>query len=397
MTATQATATTIDIDIDMHQNPGAFRPTHEIHTSTVRSFLGCRRRWGWATLEGYVPKEQPKPLEFGIAFHRAMEVFYDPETWFKTSAEQKTQNAIAAFLASVEEQRVKYLKLTHQERILEADGDDYTERIELGIGMLEYYGGYIHPEQDKWFKPVMVEVPFQVPLLSRDGEPLTCSNPGVGIGKCGQNHPIDAPVTFDGRIDMIVEDIMNGGYYIWDHKSAAQIRKDDSVLQLDPQVGGYSWAAQVMLDMDVRGFVYVEYRKDFPKPPKVLTRAYKGRIFTTDKNFGTDLAHYMEALEKHHPQGLADGVYEDYIAYLKSKDRPRYHERFPVVKTKKQLANIGEVLYDTASEMVNPGLRLYPTVGQFSCNGCAYRPPCLAMFMGDDYTHSLTTSFNKVK
>src|SRR4051812_33896880 len=245
--------------------------SHEIHTSEIRSFLGCRRRWNWAYRERIVPEISARPLQFGIAFHIAMETFYNPETWSETSPEEKTQRAIDAFIKECERQRNEFLKSTGQTKLLEADGDDYTARIDLGIGMLEWYGKQIHPEHDKWFKPVMVEVPFQVPIKNPEtGEPLTCKAPLVGTSPpspdieyspefkewqesegqrtCGQVHGYGAVVTFDGRIDAIMQDLVNGGYLLWDHKSAAQIRRDDRLLHLDPQVNGYTWAAAVELD-----------------------------------------------------------------------------------------------------------------------------------------------------
>src|SRR3954464_2137213 len=185
--------------------------SHEIHTSEIRSFLGCRRRWNWAYRERIVPEISARPLQFGIAFHIAMETFYDPETWSQTSPEEKTQRAIDAFIKECERQRNEFLKSTGQTKLLEADGDDYTARIDLGIGMLEWYGKQIHPEHDKWFKPVMVEVPFQVPIKHPEtGEPLRCAAgtvDGDRIGGptelriCGQVHEFGAVVTFDGRID----------------------------------------------------------------------------------------------------------------------------------------------------------------------------------------------------
>ena len=387
--------------------------THEIHTSEIRSFLGCRRRWNWAYREGYVPETHPKPLQFGIAFHVAMEAFYNPKTWDSTTPEEKTQNAIDAFIHSCEEQRAAYLKATHQTALLEADGDDYAERIDLGIGMLEWYGKQIHPKEDNWFKPVMVEVPFQVPIKSPSGESLRCyaqiaevpqtlheevDYGGEYLRTCGQVHRLGAVVTYDGRIDAIMEDIYNGGYFIWDHKSAAQIRRDDRLLLLDPQVNGYTWAAYLELGIDVRGFLYVEYRKDFPRPPKMLSRAYKGRQFSTDKTQGTDLENFTQTVQRFHPDGLAAGVYDEYIAWLQSPEAPVFHRRFPIIKTKKNLESVAAQIYSIARDMVSPDLAIYPNAGHFSCSGCAYYTPCLAQFMGEDYRHSLSGDpYKKVK
>lgn len=384
-----------DTDNDLYTNPAAQRETHEIHVSEIRSFLACRRRWNWSSRQGFVPQTMPKPLELGIAFHKGMEAFFDPERWLKTNPKEKTEYAINVFTNECTRQQNKYLSLTNQLELMEADGDDYAERIDLGIGMLTYYGEQVHPKYDNWFKPVMVEVPFRIPIIipNSGGEALRCWS---GNGECGQRHESGAVVTFDGRIDAILEDIVNGGYYLYDHKSAKNIRKDDRILQIDPQVAGYTWAAWE-LGFDMRGFLYAEYRKDYPRAPRMLSRSYKGRIFSTDKDQATDLTNFIHTVRSHHSQGLDDGVYDDYLAHLRSKEAPRFHERFPVVKSKKQLRNVGQTLYEYAKDMVDSNLSTYPTVGNFSCGGCAYYVPCSALFTGEDHMHSLTTSFQKVK
>ena len=377
--------------------------THEIHTSEIRSFLGCRRRWNWAYRDGIVPEINAKPLQFGVAFHIAMEKFYDPESWSSTTPEEKTKAAVDAFIHECERQRDAYLLQTGQTALLHAEGDDYTARIDLGIGMLEWYGSQVHPKEDHWLRPVMVEVPFQVPIKNpKTGEPLLCRAPLVdpnqevtprveGLRTCGQVHEYGAVVTFDGRIDAIMQDLVNGGYFIWDHKSAAQIRKDDRLLLLDPQVNGYTWAAYVELGIDIRGFLYVEYRKDFPKPPRVLSKAYKGRHFSTDKTQGTDLLNFTRTVQRHDPRGLEQGVYDEYIAWLRSPEAPVYHRRFPIIKTKRNLKSVAQQIYDIARDMISPDLLIYPNAGHFSCSGCAYYTPCLAQFMGEDYSHSLNS------
>jgi hypothetical protein len=388
--------------------------SHEIHTSEIRSFLGCRRRWNWAYRERIVPEISARPLQFGIAFHIAMETFYNPHFWSSTIPEDKTRRAINAFIGECERQRNEFLKSTGQTKLLEADGDDYTARIDLGIGMLEWYGKQIHPEHDKWFKPVMVEVPFQVPIKNPEtGEELRCYAPLVnppvpesdllvelfeeGLRTCGQVHQHGAVVTFDGRIDAIMQDLVNGGYLLWDHKSAAQIRKDDRLLHLDPQVNGYTWAAAVELDLDIRGFLYVEYRKDFPKPPEPLSRPYKGRRFSTNKSSPTDYENFTRTVQKFDPDGVAAGRYDEFIAWLQTPEAPVFHKRFAILKTRKNLKSVGKQIYDIARDMINPDLLVYPNAGTYSCSGCAYYTPCLSMFLGEDHEHSLrSTPFKQV-
>lgn len=377
---------------------GEWRETHQIHTSELRSYRGCRRRWNWAYRQGYVPTITPRPLELGIAFHTGLQTFFNPKTWDSTNAQEKCDLAIQAYMSVCESQREVFLKSTNQERVEVAEGDDYTERIELGIGMLEYYAYQIHPKDDNWFKPVYVEVPFSVPLHHPDTDlPILCVNPGTDSGQCGQNHPIGAPVTFNGRVDAIVEDIFNGGYFIWDHKTAGQLQSNDRLLQLDDQVGGYSWALRRILEIDIRGFVYAEFRKDYPKPPQLLKRRYKSGWFSQSKSQGTSLNIFLETVKKFDTEAYNEGVYAEYIAFLSGKEAPVFHRRFPIIKTPYELEQIGYNIGIQAAEMVTPTLPIYPAPGRYSCSGCAYYDPCTGTNNGEDVAYTLSTLYKKVK
>jgi hypothetical protein len=397
---TQATATPItESEAHPSQDP-TWRETHQIHTSENRSFRGCRRRWDLAYRQGYVLDQAPRPLELGIAFHIGMQAFYDPETWDTTTKEEKASAAIRAYVDESERQRASFLALTRQERVMDASGDDYAERIELGIGMLEHYAYYIHPEQDHWFKPVMVEVPFKVPIRnprSTGDESIRCYTPGTDPGRCGQNHRLGAEVTFDGRVDMIIEDIYNGGYYIWDHKTAAQIQQTEDYLHLDDQVGGYSWALRSILGIDIRGFVYAEYRKAFPAPPALLKRPVKGRSFSTNKQQPTNLAVFTECVSKYDSAAYQTGEYNEYLEWLASKEAPVFHKRFVIMKTPYELDQIGYNLGLQAVEMLRPDLPVYPAPGKFTCSGCAYYAPCRGMNAGEDIEYTLSSMYKKVK
>jgi hypothetical protein len=327
-----------------------------------------------------------------------METFYDPETWSTTSKEEKASRAILAFTDECERQRANFLEATNQERVMVAEGDDYSERIDLGIGMIEHYANYIHPVEDDWFRPVMVEVPFQVPLNNpRTGEPIRCFTPGTNEGQCGQFHPVGALVTFDGRVDMLIEDIANGGYFVWDHKTAASIQQNDNYLQLDDQVGGYSWALRSVLGLDVRGFIYAEYRKDYPKPPALLKNTIKGRNFSTNKQQGTNLAVFLEHVKKYDFDSYSNGCYDEFIGWLKSKDAPVFHKRFPIIKTPYELDQIGYNVSMQAVEMTTPSLPIYPAPGRYTCSGCGYYTPCNGKNRGEDYDYTLSTLYRKVK
>lgn len=372
---------------------------HQIRTSERRSFRGCRRRWDWAYRQGYAPLEEPRPLEFGRAFHIAMEEIYEPSTWDQTTPEQKLYNAKAAFEVECEKQRKKYQMDMGITRLDWEQKNDYDERIVLGHGMLDYYIQNIHAVDDLWFKPVRVEVEFDVPITDKFGNLLRC----LSSPECGQVHSNDPDdddslVTHGGRVDVIVEDIIKGGYWIIDWKTAAELRASEAMLEMDDQICTYCWALRDKLNIDIRGFIYVEIRKAFPQPPKRLQRVRNGCIYSTDKRMPTTARVYRETVMKEDSVAYSTGMYDDFLDYLENdKEACKFHQRFTIHKTPRQLTNIGKNVALEAEDMISPGLRLYPSTGRFSCPTCAYKSPCQMKFNDEDFVYTLDTLFRKVK
>lgn len=201
---------------------------HSLHTSERRSFRSCRRRWNWAHRELWYPRTEAKALEFGVAFHKAMETYYEPSLWAKPDHDVVGQGlALVAFRDKCSEQLKNYKKLNGQPspEVL----DDYKERLELGLNMLKYYTEHISPVFDKGFTPVEVEVPFEVPIVGPNGEGVWCK-----CNKCWMKYRKHEgirevteqwkelnwkglPVTYGGRLDALVKDEL-GRYWIVDWK-----------------------------------------------------------------------------------------------------------------------------------------------------------------------------------
>jgi hypothetical protein len=192
---------------------------------------------------------------------------------------------------------------------------------------------------------------------------------------------------------MLVEDIRNGGYFVWDHKTAGQLAKDDGFLQLDDQIGTYVWALRYVLQLDVRGFIYAESRKDYPREPKHLKRLSSGRSFSTAQNQATSLEIFEPFVAKHDRPAYEEGAYDAYIAWLKSEEATQFHQRFTIIKSEAELRHIGENIAMEAADMVSPQTRIYPSVGRYSCSNCAFRQPCLGLFMDEDVDYLLESSY----
>lgn len=367
----------------------AAAPTHEVHTSERKSFRGCRRRWAWIFRENFYPRITAKPLEFGVAYHKALEVAYDPERW-GYPLDVRRDLAINAFVKKCEEQWENFQKTPESQMAnYEEVREDYDERINLGIGMLKYHFKNIAPEMDKTFRPLAVEVRFQVPITNPDtGEQLYCERLD-----CSQHPGVRAPVTFDGRIDLLCED-KYGDWWVDDWKTTVRLSTDrDEFLDLDDQISGYVWA-MTMLGKPVRGFLYHEQYKAFPVPPERLTRSYKGRWFSTNKNQATTYELAKKTFSEQDPQAYAEGLYDLYLTFLENEGRV-FHERYQKHRSAGELLEIHRNLYLEAVDIVNPDLPLYPNPGRFSCSTCAFRQPCLEKNSGGDYQYALNTLFDK--
>lgn len=408
---------------------------HSIHTSERRSFRGCRRRWDWIFRQRYYPLVTAKPLEFGVAFHKAMEAFYSPTTWH--DKEVAAALSFAAFTKVCKEQYQAYLKL-NKGNIDPGSKADYDERILLGQGMLRYYTKYVSPHHDKNFKPVKVEIEFEVPIRDPQGNYVFCkcercwkrwSNSEEGIkhhdewqvshhqelvasgltDEEARYHVADEnyyryqfwqglPITYGGRIDMLAEDEL-GRYWVFDWKTAARMSSgepgsDDDYLLLDDQITSYCWALWT-LGIPVAGFVYAEIKKAVPEEPEPLKQQRKGRWYSVNKQINTTHEMYYKTVSEGDPQGFSAGAYDEFLEYLKSTEGPRYHLRHEVLRSEIELEEAGFNIYQEAMDLTNPNLRIYPSAGRFTCNGCAFREPCLMKNRREDYMYTLDTLFEK--
>lgn len=390
---------------------------HSLHTTEGRSFRGCRRRWSYVFQQFYYPTLTPKPLEFGVAFHIGMEKLYDPDTWH----DKKLGLALAraAFVKKCDEQFNDFVK-HHGEPEPEVR-QDYAERRTLGLGMLQYYSDKIIPTHDHDLNPVRVEVKFEVPIKSPDGEQLWCkcdicwgryatyhrANPTVARwpeGPIGvkivdeEAHRamwMGLPVTFGGRIDALMED-ENGDYWIFDWKSAAQLTKEenDDYLLLEDQITRYVWALK-LLGLPVKGFVYAEIRKAVPTEPEPLKRPYRGRLYSANKQDAYDLEMYVNTVKEGDPNGYFNGMYDEFIEHLESVGAQVFHKRHQVHRNDEELASTGYYIWLEAQEMTNPELRIYPSPGRFGCTTCAFATPCLMTNRGEDVQYYLDSMYEK--
>lgn len=400
---------------------------HSVHTSERRSFRGCRRRHSWIFRDGYYPVVTVKPLEFGVAFHKAMEKLYDPLTW--DDKELAYQLARSIFVQTCEHQFQDFKRAVETGKVsgfvdMDEAKADYAERKELGLNMLYHYAKNEMPKHDTNFKPVKVEIEFEVAITSPKNEQLWCKcqrcvkrwnsywanqlklpyeSVEFGGTFVDVNDPLDMqlwkglPVTYGGRIDCLVQDDL-GRYWIVDWKTAARLSTgepgaDDDYLWMDDQISSYCWALW-SIGFPIAGFIYAELKKAHVVEPEPLARPYGGRAYSTNKQASsTTYELFKTTVEENDPRAYFAGLYDDYLEFLQTKGQ--FHLRHQIHRSESELRNIGYNIWQEACDITDPNLRIYPSPGRFTCTTCAFKEPCLMMNRNEDYEYTLDTLFDK--
>jgi hypothetical protein len=352
-----------------------------IRTSDRGTFKRCRTLWDYKSplRQRLEPIEGPKPLEFGIAIHSALETYYDPELRKLPDLEVVEQLAIGKFNEDCAEQTQRRKDAGLWDDAAKAD---FEERRELGEGMLNHYFTWA-PENDKNWTPILSEVSFEVPVPWPQGvlHDDVRHNWDFDIDIDGNMVYEGKPVVYQGRIDLIIQD-SEGYYWIVDHKTAAQFG-DTSHLDMDEQCGSYGWAIHQQLGIPIRGIIYNELRKAVPKPPKRLQRGG----FSVAKNQSTTYELYLRTLE-----GAGENLlnYKEFLKWLSSQQNT-FIRRSIVHRTNKEFELLAHRIGLEAIEMLGDPF-IYPSPNRMNCAGCSFRAPCLARMDGSDEHYFLNDS-----
>lgn len=357
---------------------------HIIRNSDVQLFLQCRQKWDFTSplRRGHKPLVPAEELDYGTAWHEAMERFYQPQ---RSGDEAST---LETFLAA--NRRQQALAATYgrdpNERPSEKD-PSLVEQVALGNGMLEYYFEWAKLHDD--FDSIRVENEFEVPIINEYGEPVHC---GMSRSIQCSEHPYpmllsngDSAWVFQGRVDGIFKR-NDGTYWLAEHKTAKN-ETDWSWHVIEPQTLRYMWALKYHLHIDFRGVIRTEAFKRYPKPP---TKLLKGGI-SIDKKQPTTSKLFLQALAE---EGIQlDGKYLEYLRFLQSPEATTFIRREYVDFTDDMMAEAGDNLFRIARDMLNDPT-IYPSPSVFNCKKCAFFTPCLVRQERGDFEHALKTMFN---
>lgn len=357
-----------------------------VRTSDRINFKSCRQAWdyGSKTRRNFEPISLPKPLDFGTAFHAGAEVLYDPRTWHLMSQEGMRDTLLAASLQTfAETNRSALLRFEEHMGSNEEVREDFAERHELGLGMINnYYQWMVQIKEWERFTPTHVEIEFEVPI------PWAFAQDTYGKffkGTDGNTYHVDqlgTPVFYQGRIDSIWQD-MDGRYWIVDHKTCAQMRADViAFLEMDEQMKSYGWAIQKQLGIPIAGIIYNEVYKSFPQPPAENKVVRQGRSFSVNKQIDSTYHLYKQTVMEHDRAAYDQGLYNEILEHLINSGN-KFIRRSQVSYSDFEYEQLGFQICLEAIDMYGDPL-IYPNPSRFKCGYCMFRKPCLARMDGSD-------------
>ena len=366
---------------------------HEIHVSEIREFQKCHWAWYWKYAEKWYPLTNAKPLEFGTAMHAAMEARYNPKHYDK----QEIAEALAVVTFSdINQKQFEAAKAAKGIFFDETVIDDYNERRDLGIRMLEYYFTAI-VDKEKDFKPIAVEQNFIVPISDII---CYCEQCVAKWRMYVSDNDFDKPVPFnglpvvlEGKIDLILE-YSNGKVWVRDWKNIGRFSDTVEWLENDLQLNLYLWALWKM-GADIGGFEYFESKKMAPEIPEPLTKRYRGKLYSTAKDKPYEFESYLEEVKQGDPAAFEAGAYDDYLDWLKVEG-PQFYRITKVRKSEKAMEAMEVILRSIAFNITTTreGSRgTYPSPTKFGCIYCEFRQPCIERMNGQPYDDMMNSLF----
>ena len=366
---------------------------HEIHVSEIREFQKCHWAWEWKYGEKWYPLTNAKPLEFGTAMHAAMEARYSPKHY----AQQEIAEALAVVTFSdINQKQFEAAKAAKGIFFDETVIDDYNERRDLGIRMLEYYFTAI-VDKEKDFKPIAVEQNFIVPIsdiICYCEQCMAKWNTYVSDNAFDKPVPFNGlPVVLEGKIDLILE-YSNGKVWVRDWKNIGRFSDTVEWLENDLQLNLYLWALWKM-GADIGGFEYFESKKMAPEIPEPLTKRYRGKLYSTAKDKPYEYDSYLDEVKQGDPAAFESGAYDDYLDWLQLEG-PQFYRITKVRKSEKAMDAMEVILKSIAFNITTTreGSRgTYPSPTKFGCIYCEFRQPCIERMNGQPYDDMMNSLF----
>ena len=320
------------------------------------AFKRCRRQWDFGARErqGFEPARPAPALDLDLAVRDALAVYYFPGMW--------------------DWQRSVVLPLVLQglARSLGRQPAAGADDLAAGEALLRRYFEWA-PRVDR-FSPIQVEGGFEVNLPDPAG---------------GDRELVLAdgrPIRYQGRADLLAGD-EHDRYWVVSHRLVDRFGTDDDLL-LDEELVAACWAVERFYPgMRVAGTMHNELLA--PAAPAVGGRrpAAHGsagrRRSASTSGASPSMSPAAGAGRCPMPAAVPPGA-------VRPTRRPwparatGSSGRTRILRDRAELEAMGARLAAEALEMVDPGLRLYPSPAPEHCGSCQFVAPCLAMERGDD-------------
>jgi hypothetical protein len=334
------------------------------------AFKRCRRQWDFGARErqNYEPARPAPAADLGLAIRDALAVYYFPGMW--------------------DWQRSVVLPLVLQglARSLGRQPAAGAEHRAAGEALLGRYFEWA-PGVDR-LSPIQVESTFEVNLPDPAGGGRELA---LADGR---------PVRYQGRVDLLVGDERDR-YWVVAHRVVDRFGTVDELL-LDEELVAACWAVErTYPGLPVAGTIHNELLRpanlpvgmDQPPPKAAPNRSLRRRrsrrhergLPQHDASGGGRSLPYARA------RGGAAAWPPATTSVTSRGDR--WFRRTHIPRERPELEAMGARLAAEALEMVDPGLRLYPSPAPGHCGGCQFVTPCLALERGDDVAAVLAAGY----
>ncbi|HSV64925.1 MAG TPA: hypothetical protein VLJ59_03320 [Mycobacteriales bacterium] len=337
------------------------------------SFLRCRRAWdfGARARQNLEPADgQPagwRPTAVvDRALHDALAIYYFPGMWDWPAA-IVLPRVRHAYERSVRDQ----LRALPPDRAAEC-GD----AVAHGRGALEAYFEWA-PTVDR-LAPIRVATDVDVHIPDpTDADRDLATADGWAI-------------RFLERIDLLLIDEDNV-YWVLDHRIAWDGWADVDELILEERCLSWCWAWELYYPgMYIAGTIYNELRPDLVEP---ATQPVPGEPvpveFHSQPVTRSPVTQHRRTYERPTGQVRAEGGPEVVQTPGEAFRRTR------IRRSAAELRSFGVRMAAVAAEMADPSLPVYPNPSPRVCAACAFRPPCIAMNVGDDLAAVLAGSYRE--
>lgn len=301
--------------------------------SSMQMFRDCRTKYRYRYQLGIVPRDTEAALVFGSAIHAGLEF------WFKFGSEDAALEIFETFAEQLGEE----------------------DAIKGRCLLKKYFSTYAKED----FEVVEIEKPFKVALLN----PKTAR--------------ISRVFELAGKIDGLVR-TKDGGYYILEHKTAADISEAyKRRILIDTQIALYATAIERSEGISIKGAIY-----DVIKKPRIIMK--KGETEAEFKARQADLIAKNKTGKSSAKKQEAETP-EQFEERLNETITQDYFQRFYIDFSLDQKREVMETMWAQSRDMLN--MNIYRNTGKCAFMGveCPYLELCRQGgnidACGDLYTH----------